>query len=170
MRKVLTIGVAGALGSPAVAAEVEVNVEIPRLDVVEYHRPYVAVWVEPADRTSAKTLSVWYDVDHSRGEGDKWLKDLRQWWRRAGRDLKVPADGVTGATKPVGKHVIKLDAANTVLKELAPGNYEVVVEAAREVGGREVVRLPLKWPVQGPSQAEAKGTSELGVVSLKVSP
>jgi len=170
MRKVLTIGVAGALGEPAVAAEVEVNIEIPRLDVAEYHRPYVAVWLEHADRTAAKTLSVWYDVNHRGNEGDKWLKDLRQWWRRAGREMKVPADGITGATKPVGKHAIKLDASNTVLKELAPGDYEVVVEAAREVGGREVVRLPLKWPAQGPVATEVKGKDELGVVSLKVTP
>jgi len=170
MRKVFTIGVAGALSAPAMAAELEVNIEIPRLDVVEYHRPYVAIWVEPVDRTAAKTLSVWYDVDHNKGEGDKWLKDLRQWWRRAGRELKVPVDGITGATKPVGKHAVRLDATNKVLAELAPGNYEVVVEAAREVGGREIVRLPLKWPVEGPVQTEVKGKDELGAVSLKVIP
>ncbi|MGE0768381.1 MAG: DUF2271 domain-containing protein [Hyphomicrobiaceae bacterium] len=158
------------MSAPAGAAELEVNIEIPQLDVVEYHRPYVAIWLEPADRTAAKTLSVWYEVANRKKEGDKWLKDLRQWWRRAGRDMKVPADGITGATKPVGKHAVRLDPTNKVLAELVPGDYEVVVEAAREVGGREIVRLPLKWPAEAPVLTEVRGKEELGSVSLKVTP
>ena len=36
----------------------------------------------------------------------KWLADLRQWWRRSGRDQTFPIDGVTGPTKPVGTHQV----------------------------------------------------------------
>lgn len=40
-----------ALGAwPAAAAQLEISVEIPQLAVAEYHRPYVAVWVEREDR------------------------------------------------------------------------------------------------------------------------
>ena len=53
--------------------------------------------------TVAGTLAVWYDVrtktNNPEGEGTKWLKDMRQWWRRGGRDLSVPIDGVTSATR-----------------------------------------------------------------------
>jgi hypothetical protein len=153
--------------TPAPAAELELNVEIPTLPVAEYHRPYVAIWIEAADQTIAANLAVWYQT---RGDHTKWLPDLRQWWRRGGRDLKVPVDGLTGATRPVGQHILKFDAAAEPLAKLAPGKYELVVEAVREVGGREAVRIPFEWPIKGAKQGSAKGTKELGAVALKLNP
>ena len=40
------------------AAELALDVEIPRLDVAEYHRPYVAVWIEREDASVAANLAV----------------------------------------------------------------------------------------------------------------
>lgn len=78
------------------AADLEVTLEIPRVNVAEYHRPYVAIWVERPDQSVAANLSVWYDQQTSKAEaGTTWLKDLRQWWRKAGRELKMPVDGVS---------------------------------------------------------------------------
>ncbi|MGE0627544.1 MAG: DUF2271 domain-containing protein [Hyphomicrobiaceae bacterium] len=170
MRVLLTIGAMGLLANPVIAAEMEIELEIPRLNVVEYHKPYVAVWLERSNPRQATTISVWYDINNRQKEGDKWLKDLRQWWRRSGRELKVPIDGVTGATRPAGTHSIKLDAGHKAIADLAPGDYAIVIEAAREVGGREVLRLPFKWPAEKPLQLEAKGQNELGKVSLNVKP
>ena len=162
------VGVALASGaSPGFAAELELNVEIPTLPVAEYHRPYVAIWIEGADQAIAANLAVWYQT---RGDHTKWLPDLRQWWRRGGRDLKVPVDGLTGATRPVGQHILKFDAAAEPLAKLAPGKYELVVEAVREVGGREAVRIPFDWPIKGAKQGSAQGTKELGAVALKLNP
>ena len=157
-----------ALGAaPVSAAQLELNVEIPTLPVAEYHRPYVAIWIEGADQTIAANLAVWYQT---RGDHTKWLPDLRQWWRRGGRDLKVPVDGLTGATRPVGQHILKFDAKAEPLAKLAPGKYELVVEAVREVGGREAVRIPFEWPIKGAQQGAARGTEELGAVALKLNP
>jgi hypothetical protein len=160
----------GGLAAPAaaIAAEMTVSVEIPRLSVAEYHRPYVAIWIETPDQTAVKTLAVWYDVKLKNGEGATWLKDMRQWWRRAGRDLKMPADGVSGATKAPGKHQVTFKAA--ALSGLKPGQYNLVIEAAREVGGREVVRVPFTWPPKGSASASAGGKSELGAVTVTVKP
>src|SRR5688572_20087533 len=94
-------------GVAANAADLSLSVEIPQLPVAEYHRPYVAIWIEGADQAIATNLAVWYQL---RGDHTKWLPDLRQWWRRGGRDLKVPADGLTGATRPVGQHLLRFDA------------------------------------------------------------
>ena len=157
-----------ALGAAAApAAEMELNVEIPTLPVAEYHRPYVAIWIEGADQSIAANLAVWYQT---RGDHTKWLPDLRQWWRRGGRDLKVPVDGLTGATRPVGQHILKFDAAAEPLAKLAPGKYQLVVEAVREVGGREAVRIPFEWPIKGAKQGAAQGAKELGAVALKLNP
>jgi len=166
------IALSALFAGPAVAAGLGVNVEIPRLNVSEYHRPYVAAWIERPDNTVATTLAVWYDVRTKGGheEGTKWLKDLRQWWRRTGRELSVPIDGVTGATRPAGTHQLAFSEGTQPLGQLAPGSYKLVVEAAREVGGREVLSLPFQWPPVQATQASAKGKDELGEVRLELKP
>jgi|SRR5690349_6350962 len=156
-----------ALGGAAPAADLSLSVEIPQLPVAEYHRPYVAIWIEGADQTIAANLAVWYQV---RGDHTKWLPDLRQWWRRGGRDVTVPVDGLTGATRPVGQHLLKFDAAQAPLAGLKPGKYTVVVEAVREVGGREAVRIPFEWPIKAAKSESAKGSTELGAVALTLNP
>jgi len=156
-----------ACSGAATAADLSLSVEIPQLPVAEYHRPYVAVWIEGADQSIAANLAVWYQV---RGDHTKWLPDLRQWWRRGGRDLKVPVDGLTGATRPVGQHLLKFDAAQAPLAALKPGQYAVVVEAVREVGGREAVRIPFEWPIKAAKRDSAKGSKELGAVALSLNP
>ncbi|MBI1180232.1 MAG: DUF2271 domain-containing protein [Alphaproteobacteria bacterium] len=146
-----------------------VTVGIPALDVAEYHRPYVAVWIEAADR-SVTNLAVWYEVGAKDREGTKWLKDLRQWWRRSGRELDMPVDGITGPTQAPGDHTIDLRGAEAPLAGLTPGEYTLVVEAARETGGRELLRLPFTWPAAAAGSDTVRGTSELGPVTLAFKP
>mgnify|MGYP001585622981 FL=1 len=65
MRRLLTVtitGLAAAPLAPAMAADMNVKVEIPRLNVAEYHRPYVSMWIERADQSPVTTLAVWYDA------------------------------------------------------------------------------------------------------------
>lgn len=158
------------LTAPAGAAELSISLQVPRLDVAEYHRPYVAVWIERPDQSVAVNLAVWYDIAKPGREGTKWLKDMRQWWRRIGRELDMPVDGVSGATKPAGEHALRFSGDAAPLKSLEPGTYQLVVEAAREVGGREVVRLPLTWPAPEPQTRETRGAKELGRVSVTLTP
>ena len=41
--------IAGLVAAPATSASAgTISITIPRLNVAEYHRPYVAAWVEPA--------------------------------------------------------------------------------------------------------------------------
>lgn len=168
MRAILTFaGLSVLTGSAALADTMEIEVAIPRLDVAEYHRPYVAVWVANADQSVAANLAVWYQQEKRGADaGETWLKDLRQWWRRSGRFLEMPVDGISGPTKAPGAHRIVLDTDKGPLAGLAPGNYTLVVEAAREVGGREMVSVPFTWPLAAAKGAE--GTRELGRVSLSL--
>lgn len=155
----------GTIAVPATAQTLNLSVGIPRLSVAEYHRPYVAIWIEKQGATP-RTLSVWYDYDMKKGEGTKWLRDVRQWWRASGRTMSFPADGVTGATRAPGDNKIAFVAGKGPLGALSPGNYTLIVEAAREVGGREVVRLPFAWPAKPGSTVKAQGNAELGTVAL----
>jgi len=160
------LGAATSLAAtPANAETLDLTVTIPRLTVAEYHKPYVAIWLE-SEGAAPRTLSVWYDFDMRNGEGTKWLRDVRQWWRASGRTMRFPADGVTGATRAPGANRISFSTAKSPLGALKPGNYTLVVEAAREVGGREVVRLPFAWPPKPGAVVKVAGGSELGAVSL----
>ena len=161
---------AGFYAAPALSAGLAIEVEVPRIEVAEYHRPYVAVWLQSADRKVVRDIAVWYDYKMAKEEGKKWLKDLRQWWRVSGRNQTELADGVTGATQAVGKHTIKVAADHPALKDLPAGEYELLVEASREKGGREVVRLPLAWPAKAPQQVDAEGQTELGRIQASVTP
>ena len=156
MRPTNFLLIAGAVAAPATAGTVSVT--IPRLDVAEYHKPYVAIWVEPAGGGAARTLAVWYDVKKAgREPGTKWLSDLRAWWRKGGRSLALPADGISGATRAPGQYSLALP------KDLKPGAYVLNVEAARETGGRELVSVPLTVPN---GTGRASGQAELGAVTL----
>lgn len=146
-----------------------VTVEIPRLRVSEYHRPYVAFWIQDQNRQVAANLAVWYQINGPEEKfGNKWLPDLRQWWRRSGRGLDMPVDGISGATRPAGRHTIAV--SDPKLDELPPGKYTLMVEAAREVGGRELLSIDFTWPVTSPTTLEASGESELGDLTLTLRP
>jgi len=145
----------GLIAGPAVAGGT-ISVTVPQLGVAEYHKPYVAAWLEPAGGGAARTLFVWYDVKKAGNEpGTKWLSEMRAWWRKGGRGLAMPADGISGATRAPGTYTIPLPA------DLKPGAYVLNVEAARETGGRELVTTPLSIPVRF---ARAAGKTELGAV------
>ncbi|MDF0488256.1 DUF2271 domain-containing protein [Sphingomonas sp. H39-1-10] len=149
--------IAGALAAPASAGTISVT--IPQVPVAEYHRPYVAAWIEPVGGGAAQTVFVWYDIKKKGNEpGTKWLSDLRTFWRKGGRSLALPADGLSGATRPPGTYQIPLPT------NLKPGAYTLYVEAARETGGRELVSVPLGVPVK---PARAAGKAELGTVTIR---
>jgi hypothetical protein len=90
---------------------------------------------------------------------------MRTWWRRlAARRMTLPADGVSSATKAPGRHTVTIPAAR--LRDLPPATTSIVVEAARELGGREAVRVPFRWGA--PTPPSATGRTELGAVSVAV--
>ena len=154
---------------PALSAELALKVQLPRLDIAEYHKPYVAAWIEKAgDQSFAGNVALWYDVNKRNNGGAKWLKDMRSWWRKSGHDTAV-VDGVTGATRAPGEHAIDLLGAKAV-QALPPGQYELVVEAARENGGREVLRVPFEWPLKKAQAARVQGQGELGNVAIDARP
>lgn len=155
----------------AQANEITLSIEIPSMEVAEYHRPYVAAWIENDQKQHHQNLIVWYQSEVRKGgnsdqtaKGETWLKDLRKWWRISGRELTMPIDGVSSATKPPGTHQISL---SKVFQNLPQGNYNLIVEASREVGGREVIVLPFTWDGTTLKAESAQGKTELGSITLK---
>lgn len=152
----------------AMGADLSVKFDVPQLNVAEYHKPYVAIWIERADQSVASTLAVLYDVKKKDNAGEKWVKDMRTWWRKAGREATLPIDGVSGATRAAGSHTMSFGPARTGIDKLPAGDYKLVIEAAREAGGRELVRVPFTLPAKGKVAASASGKEELGAVSIEI--
>nr|GEU28416.1 hypothetical protein [Tanacetum cinerariifolium] len=146
----------------AMGADLALKIDVPQLNVAEYHRPYIAAWLENADQKVVTNLAVLYDTGKKDNTGTKWLKDMRQWWRKTGRDVAMPLDGVSGATKAPGEIALTFPAAKAALDKLPAGQYTLLVEAAREAGGREVVKVPLQWPPKSAQQVTGQGKEELG--------
>lgn len=101
----------------------------------EYHRPYVASWIESSKGKSVRTLLLWR-------EQAKWLKDIRRWWRKAGRKDAVLVDGITAATRAAGKFQLSFMAQDDNKKLLKNGQYTLFIEVVRENGGRAIIRQP----------------------------
>lgn len=158
------------MSASAMAAELALKLEIPQLNVAEYHRPYVAVWLESPDQKVLSNLAVLYDVKKKENGGAKYLKDMRQWWRKSGRDVAMPLDGVSGATRAPGEHTLTFPGAKAALDKLPAGEYQVVVEAVREAGGRELLRLPIQWPPKSSQSIPTRGKEELAAVAVQLKP
>src|SRR5690625_4350762 len=157
------------LPAPAHAGSLSAAMEVPRWRAREYPRPYVASWRARADHQVVPDLSVWYDTALRNNEGEKWLKDMRQWWRRSGRNHAMPIDGVSGATRAPGVHQLVFKAGEAPLGNLEPGDYVLNIEAAREVGGRDLVQIPFEWSAENSERVyKASGDNELGNITLRV--
>lgn len=144
------------------------HVEIPEIDVDPYFRPYVAVWLETSERKPVETLALWYQLpsETATEDGRKWLKDLRQWWRKIGRQGGDALDGVTGATRKPGDYRIAWDYS-----KLVAGEYFMHIEASREEGGRSFKRIPVRINDDLSLSLEKHITAsdgELGKISVKV--
>jgi len=149
-------------GSPeAVQENVTVSFKIPALRVSPYHRPYVAVWIETEKRDGVKTLLIWH-------EKEEWLKDLRQWWRKLGRNGEPPVDGVSGATPKPGDYSIEWDGLDDDGNPLPPGTYYLNIEAARENGGRDFHRQKVVLGKKMPQSYTFDGDLELSDVVISI--
>jgi hypothetical protein len=102
--------------------------------------------------------------------GARWLNGVRDWWADSGNNLQFPVDGLTTASRPAGTYELTFAGNDPKLAKLAPGQYKLMVEAAREHGGNETVSVPFTWPVKAAQSAHASGRSELGDVELSLKP
>ncbi len=143
----------------ATTTPVAIDITVPALDVNPYHKPYIAVWLETPERENVVTLAIWY-------EKDTWLKDLRQWWRKAGRSANGELDSVTGATRKPGQYTFTWDGKDHTGKPVPPGDYLLNFEAAREEGGRSFQRQTISLGKNGTWVIPAD--NELGEIQISI--
>ena len=64
-------------------------------------------------------------------------------------------------------HKLKL-SNKEISNALVPGKYVLFIEAAREVGGREVLKIPFSWPIENHFTSSVQGKKELGKITLSI--
>jgi len=111
----------------AQAQQMELKFELPSFTTANYHNPYVAIWIE--SNKKKETLLLWH---LKKGRKDKWLVDIRRWWRKQGRYGTAP-DGVTGATKGPDIYKKKFDINDVE-------QFNLFIEVVREDGGRSLLK------------------------------
>ncbi|TEW54592.1 DUF2271 domain-containing protein [Psychromonas sp. RZ22] len=140
-------------------ATLDVHLELPVIETTSYARPYVAVWLENEQKKSVRTLQLWVGKDD-------WLKDLRSWWRKVGRNDRQLVDAVTSASRPAGKYRFTWDGLNDQGERIEQGEYTLYIEVVREHGGRNILRQKLQLFENGFSK-QLKPTQETGLITLK---
>ncbi len=145
------------------AQTITVSVEIPDIKTSPYHKPYVAVWIETPKREGVHTLAFW------RQQAD-WFKDLRQWWRKIGRNQSPDYQAVAGATRKPGVYSLQWDGKLTSGKMLPAGEYLLHVESVREQGSREYLQQAFTYPSDNKQVFTIEGKQEIGTVTLSIQP
>lgn len=159
MRKVsLALVLLSGLVLSATASELEIALQLPKISEGQYHRPYVAVWVEDSSEKSVRLIEIWR-------EKPDWIKDLRRFWRKTGRADQPLVDARTGATKGPGQYRLRWDGKDDQGVAVPNGEYQLVIEAAREHGGRQLVKQKFNWDGTAVAVSVAAG-NEIGQVQL----
>jgi len=139
-------------------AKMDVEFVIPQVQASIYARPYVAVWIEDKQRKPVRTIQLWV------GE-DEWLKDLRSWWRKVGRNDRAVVDAVTSATRPVGTYRFTWDGLDQQGQRVEQGDYTFYVEVVREHGGRNYLRQKIQLADKD-FTVQLQPTPETGLITL----
>lgn len=104
------------------------------------NNPYIAVWIEGADGSIVRNVSVSYQV----GRGDRWLNELRRWF--SAEQAYVAKGGpasiqtISSATRVPGASKVVWDGLDEKKQPVAFGDYFVCIEASRERGPYQIVR------------------------------
>ncbi|MBU1257303.1 MAG: DUF2271 domain-containing protein [Alphaproteobacteria bacterium] len=152
------VGVVGAIVLFSLALATEMRTRDP-LKLASFHASRANDFAE----TSRRNAEVVQSLGMIGGVRRKWqvMHDTALNLQAIASDR---AGSITGATRAPGAHKVAFSRAQ--LGAAAPGQYVLVIEAAREVGGRELLRIPFSWPAKAGAGGRAAGTTELGAVSV----
>jgi thiamine biosynthesis lipoprotein len=140
--------------------ELDINLELARIDDFRYRRPYVAVWVEGQDHLPVRTIAVWFGKP-------RYLSDLRSWYHTAqlrGNEGDILRT-VSSATRSPGKYTLKWDGKDDEGKFVKSGQYTICIEVAREHGTYQILRQPMDFSGQ-PQQVTLPAGTEIGGATL----
>lgn len=138
--------------------QVQVEYALPKVEVANYRKPYMIVWVTDADKNLIKTLLIL-------GTKRDYQEDNYVWWRRFGRKNPGLLDSVGRPTRAPGKYTVGWDGTDDAGKPVAQGLYLIHVEASREHGGHTYQSIPVQLGAK-PVAAALPASDELGAIKV----
>jgi len=154
--------------APVELLELVVKFELNKPDDEQYHRPYVAVWLENADNFPVRTAVLWIQTTQP---GPRWHRDLLRWFKndrvRKLADEKNLIGVISGATRGPGEYKAVFDGRDDSGKPLKPGKYTLYIEAAREHGTYQLIRHPLQLSAEPIAEARLKSNVEIKSASVE---
>lgn len=117
-----------------------INLNLPAMR----RRPYVFAWVTDSQGKHVKTLAAY-------GNEQKWLKEMKEWWKMAASDKKLLA--ITHATQAAGAYPLMWDGTNQKGSGVPLGKYNIWVEVGAEDGPYSAKFASIEL---GPKPATAK--------------
>jgi thiamine biosynthesis lipoprotein ApbE len=148
----------GTAGAWAADHQVSIALVLKEHSGRRAHRPYVAVWVEDANRKPVRTVAVW-------GSDSKYQRDLTRWVRSAPRDENV-VKAVSRATRQPGKYTIVWDGVDDAGKPVPAGKYTVFVEINREHGDHTTTSVTIDCGGASTAHATGEASEEAEAIAV----
>jgi thiamine biosynthesis lipoprotein ApbE len=149
----------GGLWDPTM--ELTIDFEIAHLSGM-VRRPFIAAWIEDADRFQVKTIALWYHED-------RFLTEMKSWYRsdriRAMAEGKEIFRTVGAATRAPGKYSLKWDGKDNAGNTVKAGKYTVYLEVCREHGTHQIMRKEFDFNGK-PAKVSFPGNIELTSASF----
>lgn len=141
---------------------VDFEINDPEGAGVQYRRPYVAIWAEDQEGNPVRNILLW--VSQGGAGPFEWLPDLRRWKRadsiRKKTDKREMVFVMSRPTRPPGKYNAIWDGKDDLGKPVPPGEYTIYIEAAREHGTYQSMRVKLTL-ADKPFSEDLKGNVEI---------
>ena len=139
----------------------DIDVTLPRFNVSNYHGPYASVWLTGEDAQLVKSLLI-------RGDSQRWLTELRVWWRKIGRTHEDFIDGFAGATRKNKPLHVHWDGFDEQGRPVTDKKLVLNVEVAREDGGRNYQKIPLDLNALIKQPLHTAGKGEIGDITVSL--
>ncbi len=141
---------------------VTVSIKASQFSFRGFKRPYVAIWIENADKKVVRTLTVW-------GTNNRYLSTLSGWWQATARSNFAAIASVTRATRPAGQYNVLWDGLDDKGKPVPVGEYKINFEINREHGTHAMESVLLHCADQ-PQTAELRQTTETDAAKIVYGP
>jgi thiamine biosynthesis lipoprotein ApbE len=143
------------------AMELSVNFDIP-VQGGPAKRPFVAIWIEDADRFPVRTVALWYHED-------RYLTEMKAWYRadrlRSMSETTSIVRTIGSATRPPGKYSVKWDGKDNDGKLVKAGTYTVYLEVSREHGTYQLLKSEMKF-AGAPQKVQLTPGTEVAAASF----
>jgi len=138
-----------------------VTYAIKNIVAKEYNRPYVAIWLTNDKREKVRDLLLL-------GTSTRWARENSRWWRsRTAIDHQLLLDGLARQTRRPGEYQINWDGFDDNGTYAAHGTYTLHIEASREKGSHDYLRVKFEHNAQSTRQTITnQGSHEIGQFSL----